>query len=240
MAEWDDVPHITKEDADALLSSYSPHEREARSKGIPQLGSGAIYPVPESDIVVDPFTPPANWPRAFGMDVGWNRTAAIWGAVDPETGVVYLYNEYYRSQAEPVVHAAAIAARGEWIPGVVDPAARGRSQKDGLSLFDEYCELGLVLNTANNAVEAGLLEVWNRVSTGGLKVCSHLSNWLAEYRIYRRDEKGKVVKQNDHLMDATRYLIMSGINIADTNIHEDTDSYDEDYFLEQVNTYTGY
>ena len=32
-----------------------------------------------------------------------------------------------------------------------------------------------------------------------------------EYRLYRRDDKGNVVKERDHLMDATRYLVVSGI-----------------------------
>ena len=47
-------------------------------------------------------------PRAYGLDVGWNKTAAIWGARNPETGVIYLYSEYYRGQAEPQVHVEAI------------------------------------------------------------------------------------------------------------------------------------
>jgi hypothetical protein len=45
-------------------------------------------------------------------------------------------------------------------------------------------------------------------------LCLSLQNWLSEFRIYRRDEKGKIVKQNDHLMDATRYLILSGLHVA--------------------------
>jgi len=45
-------------------------------------------------------------------------------------------------------------------------------------------------------------------------VFSTLQNWRAEYRIYRRSEKGEVIKENDHLMDDTRYLVMSGIAIA--------------------------
>jgi hypothetical protein len=47
-----------------------------------------------------------------------------------------------------------------------------------------------------------------------LFVFNSLQNWLSEFRIYRRDEKGKIVKQNDHLMDATRYLIVSGLQVA--------------------------
>jgi hypothetical protein len=39
-----------------------------------------------------------------------------------------------------------------------------------------------------------------------------LSNWFREFRKYHRDDKGsgKIVKRDDHLMDATRYLIVSG------------------------------
>ena len=39
-----------------------------------------------------------------------------------------------------------------------------------------------------------------------------LTNWLREFRKYHRDDKGsgKIVKRDDHLMDATRYLIVSG------------------------------
>jgi hypothetical protein len=39
---------------------------------------------------------------------------------------------------------------------------------------------------------------------------------MAEIRLYRRDEKGKIVKDRDHLMDCTRYLIMSGMERAMT------------------------
>ncbi len=48
------------------------------------------------------------------------------------------------------------------------------------------------------------------MSSGKLKVFRSLGNWLSEFRLYQRDRDGKIVKQNDHLMDATRYLIMSG------------------------------
>lgn len=170
--------------------------------------------MPESDILCDPFQMPIYWPRAYGFDVGWNRTAAIWGAHDRDNDIVYLYSEHYRGQAEPSVHAAAIKARGDWVNGAVDPASRGRGQKDGEQLLQNYLDLGLLLSKAENGVDAGLFDVWERLSTGRLKVFRTLQNWLAEYRLYRRDEKGAVVKLNDHLMDATRYLIVSGIHVA--------------------------
>jgi hypothetical protein len=206
MATWDDAPHLDEKSKAELWNSIPPYQRDARSKGIPQLGSGAIYPVPESDFSVAPFAIPDFWPRGYGMDVGWNFTAAVWGAHDRENDVLYLTHGYKRSQAEPTIHAAGLKAPGAWIPGFIDPASRGRSQHDGSNLLQDYRDLGLSLQLADNAVESGLYSVWNRLSTGRLKVFKSLGEWFTEFRLYRRDEKGRVVKENDHLMDCTRYL----------------------------------
>ena len=215
VATWDDAPHLTEEKKRDLLASYPPHMRDARSKGRPQLGAGAIYPVPESEIIVDPFEIPPWWPKIAAMDVGWKRTAGLWAAIDRDTWTTYLFSEYYVGQKEPPIHAQAMRARGEWIPIMIDPAARGRGQKDGEQLWNIYLDLGLNLYKANNAVESGLYEVWTALSTGKLKVFSTLKNWLGEFRIYRRDDKGHIVKTNDHLMDATRYLY-TGLELAQT------------------------
>lgn len=210
----DDVEHYTDAEKAKIVASYAPHERDARSRGVPSLGSGAIYPVPWSEVTVAPFRIPDYWPRAYALDVGWNRTAALWGAKDRETGVLYIYAEHYRGQAEPSIHAEAIKARGQWIKGAIDPASRGGSQKDGEQLMAVYRGLGLDLTPAINAVEAGLYEVWQALSTGRIKFFSTLQNTEHEYRIYHRDEKGRVVKENDHLMDDLRYLWMTWDRVA--------------------------
>lgn len=238
-ATWDDCPHLTEKQKEQLWESIPPHERDARSKGIPVLGSGRIYPVAESDILVKPFEIPSYWPRAYALDVGWNRTAAVWGAWDREMDIVYLTHEYYASQQPPAVHASAISAAGQWMTGAIDPAAAGANQKDGSRLIDEYRELGLMLVEADNTVEAGLFAVYQRLSRGGLKVFETMHNWRKEYRIYRRDEKGKVVKENDHLMDATRYLIMTGMAFAQTEPSEDEEM-EHDMAMSGRNPVTGY
>lgn len=214
MAGWADVPHLDEAAKKELAASYPEHQRDARTKGIPQLGAGAIYHVPESEVVCDPFDIPPYWPRAYAMDVGWNRTAALWGALDRESDTLFLYSEHYVGKAEPSSHAAAIRARGAWMQGVIDPAARGRGQKDGEQLLRAYLDQGLLLSIALNGVEAGLFEVAQRLHTGRIKVFKPLQNWFGEYRIYRRDEKGHVVKDGDHLMDCMRYLVMSGLAVA--------------------------
>ena len=207
-ATWDDAPHLTQQQKDALWSSIPPYQRDARSKGIPQLGSGAIYPVPESEITCDPFPIPDHWPRIYGFDVGWKATAAAFLALDRDTGTVYLYHEYMKGEAEPSIHAQGIRAPGEWIPGKIDPAARGRSPRDGSKLMEVYRDLGLELSKADNAVESGLYTVWQLMSSGQLKIFRNCQKTLEEFRLYRRDENGKIVKEKDHLMDALRYGVM--------------------------------
>lgn len=234
---WDDVPHLSKDEVAELWESIPPYQRDARSKGIPALGSGVIYPVAEELILVEPFDIPQHWPRAYGMDVGWKRTAVTWGAWDRSTDTVYLYSEHYVAEAPPSVHADATKARGEWIPGAIDPAANGRSQADGEALRDEYVKLGLDLENADNTVEAGIFAMYRRMVSGRLKVFRTMPNWLAEFRLYRRDEKGKIVKERDHAMDASRYLIMSGLARASTAPHTAPENRGGSYGR---NTTTGY
>lgn len=208
---WEEVPHLSGDQKRQILASYSLHERDARSKGIPSLGSGAIFPYSEEDILVNPFQIPIWWPRAFGLDVGWNRTAAIWGALDPDSGIFYLYSEHYEGKAVPAIHASAIKGRGEWIWGAADPD--GVNLSDGSRMFQIYESEGLNLVKADKkSVEAGLFKTCQMFEAGQIKVFNTLKEWTKEYRGYCRDENGKITKKNDHLMDATRYLIVTGMN----------------------------
>jgi len=236
-ATWDDAPHLDDQAKQEILDTTQPYLRDARSKGKPHLGAGAIYPVDEDLIKVDPFDIPDWWPRVYALDVGWNKTAALWCAVDRESETGYLYSEHYLGEAQPPIHAAAIHARGKWIPGVIDPAARGRSQRDGLKLMDDYLGYGLNLSLTDNALEAGIYKVWTMLSTGRLKVFSTLVNWFMEFRLYRRDEKGKVIAERDHLMDNTRYLVLSGLDLAEQRPVDDDDY--EDYERERMTHHAG-
>jgi phage terminase large subunit-like protein len=211
-ATWDDCPHLDAQAKADLWASIPPFQRDARSKGVPQLGSGAIYQVPESDITVAPFEIPAHWPRCFGLDTGWDATAAAWLAHDRDTQTVYVYADYRRGQAEAPIHAEAIKAKGLWIPGSGDAAAI--NNQDGQQFLAIYRRLGLDLELANKGVEAGIQRVWDLLSAGKLKVFASCRTLLEEYRLYRRDEKGRVVKINDHVMDALRYAVVSGLERA--------------------------
>lgn len=220
---WDDVPHLDAETKKNLLMSIPPYMRDARSKGLPIFGTGLIYPMTDDDITVAPFEIPSTWGKMYAMDVGWHNTAVLWFAKNPQNNVVYIYDEYKRGECEPVIHAEAIKARGVMF-GIVDPAAGGRSQKDGQKLIEIYNELNLNLKAAQNEVESGLIAAWQNLSFGKLKVFSHLTGFLGERRTYHKDEKGRIVKKNDHFMDCLRYAVNDKFATCDYNKANDYNS----------------
>ena len=207
---WEEAPHLSDADKKALIATYQPYEIEARTKGIPTVGVGRIYSTLEADFVIDPIKLPPNWPRMYSMDVGWKVTAALFGAFDPDSKTLYIYDEYRGQESFPEVHAAAIRARaGTWMYGAIDPASQQGNQKDGSKLIHEYSALGLNLRVANNAVDAGITRVTNLLSIGKIRVFSTCSNMLHEYRQYHRNDRGEVVKKDDHFMDCFRYMVMT-------------------------------
>lgn len=212
----DDVEHISDEQKRAIIDSYPEHEREARTKGIPSLGSGRIFPIAEDRITYEPFSFPKYWKRIAGLDFGWDHpTAAVWVAYDADTDTAYVYDCYRQRQATPIVHAAAMRARGAKIPVAWPHDGLQHDKGSGEQLAELYRKQGVAMlperaqfhDDRGNGVEAGVIDMLDRMQTGRLKVAPHLHDWWEEFRLYHRLD-GKIVKEWDDLMSATRYAIM--------------------------------
>lgn len=219
-AEWEDVPHLSESAKEEMLASIPGFQRDARSKGIPALGQGAVYPFEPSKVFIDPIAIPETYRRCFALDFGFNPdpTAILWGALDPDTDVLYIYHEHYLKMAAPMIHAAVInqvARLAKYtIPGVCDPSGGGRSQIDGKFTRDIYRkEYGINLLSAVNSIEPGITTVMDRISKGKLKIFNTCLNTKREYLLYKRDKNGNP-SGDDHTMDCLRYLIMSGLAVA--------------------------
>lgn len=213
---WDDVPWMSDAAKREILESTPPHLRETVSQGIPSVGDGNVYQIPLHNILMRPedvFQIPAHYKKVYGLDVGWQTTAAIFGAQDPDTGILYIYGEHYLKMQPAEVHAARIRAlAGDWQIGLIDPASN-QKKPDGKSTMQLYRTLGLRLREADNTVETGIMKVSSMLSQGKIKFFPYNTpNLQNEYLIYRRDQ-GKVVKEDDHAMDALRYLVM-GLQFA--------------------------
>jgi phage terminase large subunit-like protein len=211
----DDAEHYSAEVREQIIASYPEHEREARTKGVPSLGSGRVFPVTEESIACDAIPIPKHWARINGVDFGWDHPfAAVSLAWDRDADVVYVVHAYRESKQTPPIHAAAIKPWGSWIPCAWPHDGFQHDKGSGKALRDQYAEAGLKMLTdqatfddGGNGVEAGIMDMLARMQTGRLKVFRHLSDWFEEFRLYRRD-KGRIVKERDDLMAATRYALM--------------------------------
>lgn len=219
----EEAPHYSPEQIAAIIASYKPHEVEARTKGVPILGSGRVFPIEESRITCDPFPIPGHFVQIGGLDFGWDHPfAAVKIAWDRDTDTIYVTAAYRAREQTPLVHAGALKPWGcvamrpdvQWLPWAWPHDGLQHDKGSGEQLAEQYRKQGLKLTSkkatfedGSNGLEAGLMEMYGRMEVGKLKVFSNLVEWFEEFRIYHRKD-GQVVKIGDDLLSATRYAIM--------------------------------
>ena len=211
----DDVEHYSKEERDRIIASYPLHEREARAKGVPTMGSGRVFPIAEERIICDPMTIPKHWAQINGTDFGYDHPfAAVNLAWDLDADIVYVTKLYRERESTPVIHAAALRPWGTWIPCAWPHDGYQHDKGSGDQLAGLYRAQGLnMLNEHATHVEggfgteAGVMDMLDRMQTGRLKVFSTLREWFEEFRLYHRKDR-KIIKERDDLMSATRIGVM--------------------------------
>jgi phage terminase large subunit-like protein len=211
-----DAEHFTAEERNRIIESYPEHEREARTKGLPMLGSGRIYPVAESVIQELTIDVPATWPQLIGMDFGWQQhpTAAVKVAWDQPNDIVHITGVYRQSGQPLPVYATAIKAMGRFPvawphDGLIHDKSSGIQiaqlyRKQGLKLVSEHAQFP---DERKNGVEAAIQETLLRMQTRRLRVDSNLHDWFEEFRFWHYKD-GKPVLEREDLMKATHYALM--------------------------------
>ena len=211
----DDVGHYSEEERAQIITSYPAHEREARTKGIPTLGSGRIFPVSEEILACEQRDFPEHWPRIGGMDFGWDHPfAAVELVWDRDTDTIYIAKTHRLRESTPVVHAGVLRHWGELTWSWPRDGRRETLEGAGIALATQYRAQGLDMmhihaqfEDGSVSVEAGLMDMLTRMESGRFRVFKHLHDWWEEFRLYHR-KGGKVVKEGDDLMAATRYAVM--------------------------------
>lgn len=215
----EDAEHISAEKRASIIASYPAHEREARTRGIPILGSGVIFPIEDSMIMIDPIPLPRHFKRIGGMDFGWDHPfGAVELALDADRDIIYVTREYRIRQRTVLEHCGTLKFWGD-LPWAWPHDGLQHSKDSGQQIQKQYKKHGLRMlakratfpidstGKHTSGVEAGLLEMLERMQTGRWKVFSTCTQWFEEKRLYYRDE-GKVIKLNDDLICASRYAMM--------------------------------
>ena len=215
---WDDAPHLSESVKETLLESYPAHQRDMRTKGIPMLGHGRIYDMSEEFVSVDSFAIPDHWLVIGGMDFGYDHPQSqIKLAIDPDSDEIYLTNTWKRSKLSANDAWGAVKS---WQAGVPiswphDGLMHEKGRDDAKQQADHYGDAGFSMlsdratwDGSSNSVEQGIYEIRQRMQMGTFKVFKGCRDFFDEYLQYHRDDKGKIVKIMDDILDAVRYAYM--------------------------------
>lgn len=184
-----------------------------------EIKQGAVYP-DFSQHIIDDFPIPDNWKRIAGFDKGFaDETTLLLGAIEPRTGVIYIYSEYYVSKQPLSYHAKQVKDLLMGLPMYnnvqADPSVLHRSDRDGRSYQEYFQSLSSVyLEPANNSISMGIEKVRDYMFCGKLKFFQSLINLKEEAYNYVYPEtintnEEKPANGQDHLMDSLRYMIMA-------------------------------
>lgn len=219
-----DAEHYTPEQRAAIIASYSPKTRKARTMGEPTLEGGLIFTTPEDKILVRPFKIPDHFAHICGLDFGIDHPFAMAHfAVDRAKDITYLYNGYKASDETPSQHFAPYRELGPWIPAAWPADALQRGKDTGVQLAATYRKNGFrmlrskaMLPPQKNEkgkdeiqaamlVDPQLVEMADAMDAGKFKVFEQVTPFWEEYPLYHRNEKGAIVKVGEDFMSASRY-----------------------------------
>lgn len=223
-ATWDDAPHLNQEEKERLIKSYRAHERDARTRGIPMMGEGAVFPVSDDEISCEPFEVPKHFARIKGADFGMDHPAAgVEIAIDRDQDTIYVIDCYRRAGQKAPYHAAWFNKSNRWIPVAWPHDGMNREKVGGQRLAEGYRkhQVNMLSKSARyprargerhekggaQPVEPIIDEILERMLTGRFKVFKNLSNWFEEKRSYHRKD-GKIVDRRDDILKATFYAVM--------------------------------
>jgi phage terminase large subunit-like protein len=219
----DDVPppelggHLTDAAKQRMIDGYFPHEREARARGVPALGSGRIFTTAEAAIIEPPLEYiPGHWHKLWGLDFGIGHPfAAVLMVWDKDQDIMHVHATVRMADALIISHAAAMKRIGAAVPVAWPRDGSERDRNTGEPLASQYRKHELRMAHEHATFEDGSVSTWagikewdEREKTGRLRVAAHLTEWFEERRFYHMKD-GAIVKIKDDLMSATRICLMA-------------------------------
>lgn len=221
----DDAKHITPEMKAQMIAAWPEHERDARARGLPFLGSNAVFEEVTAKMLTVPLRiygdktlhreigeiSTHHWTKLWALDFGIAHPfAAVLMAWDREYDVIYVLHEIKIKGGVPKIHAERIKAIAAGVPVAWPHDGTQRDKGSGDQLASIYRREGLLMLPQHAtfpdggfSTEAGIMEMLVRMRSERFKVAEGCTEWYEEFHSYYR-EKGLIVKKDDDLMSATR------------------------------------
>ena len=217
-----DAWHYDEETREALLAGYPAHQRRARAFGLPAIGEGAVFPIDDDRLMVDPFPIPPHWMEIGGLDFGWDHpTAGCRLVINMEAETFYVTQTYRKRQETPLYHCNALKGWGLHLPfawGIEghqtklsdNPESQAETfRKHGLRMLDQHA----TFDEGGVGVEQGVQKILELMQSDRFKVFSTCPDWFEEKNSYGRhksndDAVAKIKSVHDDIMDAMRYAFI--------------------------------
>ncbi len=219
-----DRPGFPRESYEAMKLKLPPWRFVMLYDAMFEHPEGLIYSAfNERDCLVDRFEIPKQWPIYVGHDFGASNPAALFFAIDPATGIKWVWHEYLPgpglSPHQHIENWKKITRNTEEDVKAgrnynVIVRMGGSHQEDGWR--DSYTQQGWHIQEPNDAnqVEVQIGKVIGEHQRNRIKVFRDLSYYLDEKRTFSRklgdDSKPTDKIDNEaacHLMAAERYII---------------------------------
>ncbi len=209
-----DRPGFPRESYEAMKLKLPPWRFAMLYDAMFEHPEGLIYGAfNERDCLVDRFPVPKEWPVYVGHDFGASNPAALFYAIDPATGIKWLWHEYL-----PGAGKSAHEHVEEWKRITKDRTVLVRmggshQEEETLQLYSAH---GWHIQEPNdvNKVETQILRVIGEHQRNRIKVFRDLTHYLDEKRTFSRklgdDSKPTDKIDNEaayHLMARERYTI---------------------------------
>ncbi|MGJ7647270.1 terminase large subunit domain-containing protein [Escherichia coli] len=208
-----DAEHYTDEQKDK--SSHPIQSmRERLELAVFLRWSGRIFQIPEETIKCQPFECPDHFYVIGGMDFGWDHPQAqvqLWWDKDADT--IYVSRVWKAKKKQPFRHGELLNHGRIKRQKTAWPHDGNQHEKGGgEQLKGQYADAGFMMlqehatwPDGGNAVEPGITELRDMMLDGRFKVFNTCEPFFEEFRLYHRDENGKIVKLNDDVLSAVRY-----------------------------------
>ena len=239
---WDDVPthdpwgepFLLEETRKQLMLDYLPYERDARVKGMPVMGKGAVFPLstwPTYKTGDYDFGTMNGIHRVISMDLGLINDKTVISLIywQPSTQEAWLHTQIVvkgTEEANPLHYVQHLLRQEVFgCPIVLPPDAgtAGRYTMSSLSLrqFLEGYELNVYQDAIRNPPDSegritnhksfGVNMLRQMMELGTFKINENCSHFLSECQNYFVDEKGRFSDPDD-CIDSARYGLLACLN----------------------------
>jgi phage terminase large subunit len=213
-----DNPYVSSVKLRRATQHLSKESQDSRLFGRFTRQHGLVYSEFKRDIhIIKPKPIPAHWPIYRGIDFGTrNPFACVWVAHDEDNNVLHVFREYVVTEKTTMENGQMVYALSK-NDRPVDWTSADPESRDGRLTLARFCNVPTKPAPKHLGVVEGIQYVkrWlmvNDAGYSGMYIHSNCKNLLKEFRTYRwkaDQKKDAVVKQNDHCLDALRYICMT-------------------------------